>query len=66
MCIVCIDLFKQKMTLDEAQKNLGELVYDKRSTAKTVGHQQRLKSAIDEFDLNKIDEELKIGVSDED
>lgn len=49
MCLVCVDLIKQNMTILEADRNLSELI----SVAKTrreLYHYEDLQDALDELD----------------
>lgn len=51
MCIVCVELIKQKMTLREAESNLREIASDD-------AHMNKLLEAIEELDLETLAEEL--------
>jgi len=61
MCIMCIEILKQKMSLHEAERNLGEMVNDRRETIETHNHYRKLKEAIDIMDLDYLGEVLEEG-----
>lgn len=61
MCIVCVELIKQQMTITEAEKNLGELVSDRKASVDEVIHYGRLKEAIEDLDLDYLDVVLNEG-----
>ena len=58
ICIVCVDLIKQQMTMFEAEKNLGEMVTNTRETPEKTSHYRRLKYAIEQLELDEIGEIL--------
>jgi hypothetical protein len=64
MCIICVDLIRQGMSIPEAQRNLGELtaVITKETDSKEYAHQSRLLESLDSMDMAKIDEELQDGI----
>jgi hypothetical protein len=49
MCLVCIDLVKQNMTILEADRNLSELVAFA-PTKRELRHYKELKEALEELD----------------
>lgn len=57
MCIMCIEIMKQQMSLTEAGRNLGEIVNDLNKDS----HYGKLKEAIDEMDVKKLNEVLIEG-----
>jgi hypothetical protein len=60
MCIICIELVKQRMTITEAERNVGEMV----STAKDdkdFDHYVELDEALYELDLEKLGKVLEDG-----
>jgi mevalonate kinase len=50
MCLICVDLIKQKMTLPEAQRNASEM----NLTRSGSDHYAELEKAIKELDLEKL------------
>lgn len=68
MCIVCVDLIKQNMTILEAERNLDELIsvtaMDEK-TRKLIFHQFKLKDALEVMDLDEMADALDEGVRDE-
>ena len=50
ICIICMELIKQKMTISEAERNLGEMVNDRKETIDNLNHYGRLKEAIEIMD----------------
>ena len=61
MCIVCVDLIKQNMTISEAERNLGELVNDRKETLTKLNHYDRLKEALEQLDLEEAGKILDEG-----
>lgn len=64
MCIVCVDLIKQNMTVGEAERNLGELINNRNETIDNLVHYGRLKEAIDILDLDYLGVVLEEGIKD--
>lgn len=65
MCIICVELIKQRMTLLEADRNLDEVVNDIKVDAQKREHYRKLKRSIDEFDIDKLDETITEGLKGE-
>ena len=65
MCLICIELIKQKMTIPEAGRNLGEMVNDRKETIDKLIHYGRLKEAIDALDLDYLDTVITEGLKDD-
>ena len=61
MCIMCIEIMKQKMSLTEAERNLSEVVNDRREKLETLNHYRKLKEAIDLMDLDYLSRVLEEG-----
>jgi hypothetical protein len=61
MCIMCIEIMKQQMSLTEAERNLGEVVNDGREKLETLNHYRKLKEAIDLMDLDYLGKVLEEG-----
>lgn len=61
MCIVCVELIKQKLTIPEAEKNLGEMRFDSRQHIETLEHYGRLKDAMEVMDLDTLATEIDKG-----
>lgn len=61
MCIICVELIKQKMSIMEAGRNLGEMVNDKREDPKTLKHYKKLKEAIEFADWDELEELIEEG-----
>jgi len=55
MCLVCIDLIKQSLSITEAVKNLTEIVHFSNNNTK---HEEELLKALNELDLDKLSELL--------
>lgn len=53
MCIVCVELVKQKMTILEAERNLGELGRTSKDK-KIATHYKNLYDAIVEGDFKEV------------
>lgn len=66
MCVICLDIIKQKMSLTEAQRNLGEMVNDRRETVETLDHYYKLKEAIDDLHFDDLADILDEGSKDDD
>lgn len=62
MCIICVELIKQKMTLTEAERNLGELIISTKYFEEELQHEIDLYRAVKELDLKKLDKLLDEGV----
>lgn len=56
MCLICVDLVKQKMTLKEAHRAGIEI-----AMGKADDHNLRLLQAIEELDLEALDKILDKG-----
>ena len=67
MCIICLELLKQKMTMIEAERAASEMVRaawiddPKKFNYKDYNHTKKLKEALEELDLEKLDAVLKEG-----
>ena len=64
MCIICVELIKQRMTVFEAERNSGEMV----NTAKPgedVEHYRQLNEAIQDGDFDKLGEIIDEGTDEE-
>lgn len=60
MCIVCVELIKQKLTIPEAERNLGEMS----STEKNAGkrsHYQKLYDAIVDGDFDTMEAHMEVA-----
>lgn len=55
MCIVCVELIKQNMTVYEAERNLGELGRTERDR-KLAKHYKDLHDALYVMDIDKVNE----------
>jgi hypothetical protein len=55
MCIICVELIKQKMSLPEARRNLREII---EASSDDFIHQYELWRAIDEDNFDKLSEIL--------
>jgi uncharacterized protein YaaN involved in tellurite resistance len=64
MCIICVELIKQQLTITEAEKNLGEMVNDNRETLEKLNHYRKLKYAVEELDIDELDKLLDEGTND--
>jgi ABC-type uncharacterized transport system fused permease/ATPase subunit len=64
MCIICVELLKQKMSMPEAARNLRELISLPDRIAKK--HQEELYKALDETDLDALDRIIIEGSDEED
>lgn len=56
MCIICLELLKHRMNLQEADRACKELYRSDKSK-----HLKKLKEALEEFDLEKLGEALDEG-----
>lgn len=65
MCIICAELIRQKMTLLEAERNLGEMVNNPKESLDKLQHYARLKESIEQMDTKELDKILEKGVMDE-
>lgn len=63
MCLVCVDLIKQNMTILEAERNLDELRWVSKDSSQSR-HYHDLFEAVDKMDIDKIDQLLQNGVVD--
>lgn len=63
MCMICVDLIKQRMTITEAERNVGELVSTAKDDKEWV-HYTDLQRAIEELDLDVLGEVLEEGNED--
>lgn len=61
MCLICVDLIKQKLTLNEAMRNAQELGHTEVENWEQRQHYQDLHDAIYDGDLERLDEVLKEG-----
>ena len=67
MCLICIELLKHKMTIIEADRAASEMVramlVDDASkfNYKDYQHRKRLKQALENLDLDKLDKILDEG-----
>lgn len=57
MCLICVKLLKQQMTLDEARKAAREINY----TREGSDHAAELEQAILKMDLNMLSRVLQDG-----
>lgn len=60
MCLVCVDLIKQNMTVYEAERNLGELVRTAKTSAE-FNHYWELMDSLREVDVNRLSQVLDQG-----
>jgi len=65
MCLICSELIRQKMTLLEAERNLGEMVNNPKESLDKLQHYARLKESIEQMDTEELDKELEKGVMDD-
>lgn len=63
MCIICVELAKRTMSLKEASRNLSEVVEDTKETSSQKQHYQKLKDAIEEFDVKLMDQVMAEGLA---
>jgi hypothetical protein len=63
MCIVCVDLIKQNLTIPEAERNLGEMnsTFRREDSVEEFLHRHNLEKAIRDMDLETIGKELDNG-----
>jgi hypothetical protein len=63
MCIVCVDLIKQSLTIPEAERNLGEMnsTFRREDSVEEYMHRRRLEDALEEMDIETLDKELDLG-----
>lgn len=64
MCVMCLEIMKQQMSLNDARRNLGEVVSEKRESSETLNHYRKLKEAIEKMDIDELTEVLKEGQND--
>jgi len=57
MCMICVDLIKQRMTLVEASRNAREM----NTTRAGSDHYMELEQAIENLDLDKLAKVLDEG-----
>ena len=62
MCIICSEIIRQKMTLFEAKRNLGEMVNNPNETVDKLQHYARLKESIEQMKTAELDKILEKGV----
>jgi len=62
VCMVCIDLIKQSMTIIEAERNVGELLWTTKDNTE-FRHYMKLSRSIKNFDLKELDEALEEGIN---
>ena len=67
MCIVCVELIRHRLTVPEAERNLGEMTMriGREDDPKEKAHQLRLLRGLEAMDLELIDEELERGAGDD-
>jgi len=66
MCIICVELIKQRMTLLEAEKNIGELLWTtKREDIDDILHLLELNESIINLDTERLDKVLTEGSKDD-
>jgi len=58
MCLICVDLIKQRLTITEATKNAGEMM---RADDEDTDHITELWFALKEMDDDKIAEIIESG-----
>ncbi len=63
MCIICVDLIKQKLTVLEAERNVGEFIMFP-PVEDDLSHYTELADALDEMDLGKFGEGVDEGKED--
>lgn len=66
MCIMCMEIIKQKMSLTEAYRNLGEVINDRRETQEAINHYKELREAIDNLLFDELAGILDEGGGDDD
>lgn len=65
MCIICIELVKQKMTMGEAKRAATEIILDvEDSNSEEFDHYSKLIESIRDLDLEKLGEVLDEGIKD--
>jgi hypothetical protein len=57
MCIVCVELVKQKMSISEAERNLGEMVTNPKDPNKD--HYAELEHALKELEATRLEKLFK-------
>lgn len=53
MCIICVDIMRQKLTIPEAERNVGEFIMFP-PVEDDLAHYVELADALDEMDLDKL------------
>lgn len=67
MCLICIELLKQKMTITEAERAANEMVRaawiddPKKFDYEDYRHKKKLQQALRDLDLDELDEVLDEG-----
>lgn len=67
MCMICVELLKQKMTIPEAERAASELVRSsliddpKKFDWTKQKHYKKLKEALENLDLEKLNDVLEEG-----
>ena len=64
MCIICVELIKQKMTIPEAERNVGEKIISTKYWER-LEHEIELAKALKELDIDKLDKILDEGLKSE-
>lgn len=66
MCIICVELVKQRMSIPEAERNVSELVVtDSFGEKFEKQHVMDLKDAVGEMDIDKLDRVIEEGLEKE-
>ena len=60
--MVCIDLIKQNMTIIEAERNVGELLWTTKDS-REFKHYMELDRAMRELNLEDLDKVLEEGIN---
>lgn len=67
MCIICLELLKHRMTINEAERAASEMVWamliddPEKFDYKDYQHRKRLKEALENLDLDKLGKVLDEG-----
>lgn len=54
MCLICVELIRQKMSILEAERNLREAVLSDKEPVDKILHYAKLKDAIENMSLDEI------------
>ena len=65
MCLICVELIKQRMTVTEAEKAVGEYFIGPTVLADKMEHFKKLKRALEELDLEELNKALTEGIDDQ-